>query len=410
MATVSLETVKQYAPAAMFHQNESTLPCSIEHLLQGSSLNRRVQWREAEQIPKQSTQTPAAASFKGRIYIVYPAFKGAQLWVSSSADGSKWDQPLAIAGQAVHSPSSFISMTVFQDKLWIAYTGQDGPSIYVSWSADGKSWEYKRVEGQSTWAPVMTAYNGGLYMVYRSDKDSTTWQSESRNGLDWVNTRPIPGREFVNACLVFFKEKLHLVYAGGRAGSDLYSLQYDPSSGTWESAKIEGQAAYNVALAPCRDSLVMVYSGNNSSQFYCSQTPDGKSWQDTQPIPGQNGSVPAFLTHGDRAYMICAREGAKGQLYITSISSESGLTKFSPIINPRQEDLLKHSSEDFYISIAESQWGGQPIPQAPMYYAVQEDDERVRIHYIFLYAKQGKKFIFEQPLSNEELTLIPNSF
>lgn len=386
MASISLETVKKYAPAARFHQDERSFPCSIEHLLQGSSLNRRM-WRPSQQIPSQHTQTPAAASFQGRIWIVYPAYNDLQLCVSSSADGSNWESS-QIQGQFVNSPKAIISMTVFQDKLWIAYTGRDGPHIYVSCSADGKSWEYRRVEGQSTWAPVMTAYNGGLYMVYSSDRDSSTWQTESKNGWDWFNTRPIPGQEFDNACLITFKGKLHLMFAGGH-GSDLYSFQYDLSSGNWNGTKIEGQFAFNVALAPCQDWLVMVYSSNRSSQFYCSQSLDGFNWQDTQKIPGQNGSVPAFVTHGDRAYMIYAAQ-SDGQLYITSISTEHRLTPFTPIDSPTQDDLMRHADEDYFVTVAESQWSGQPIPQAPMYYAVQETNERVEIHYIFLYAKQGE--------------------
>ncbi|MBI3443792.1 MAG: VCBS repeat-containing protein [Magnetospirillum sp.] len=54
---------------------------------------------------------------------------------------------------------------------------------------------------------------------------------------------------------------------------------------------------------------------------------------------------------------------------------------------PTQQDLANYKSDNFYVSIAESQFTGTPT--APMYYAVQQYSDVIEISYLMLYAYQG---------------------
>jgi hypothetical protein len=68
---VPIEVVKKYAPAIFFHENERVYPCSIEHLLLGSTLKWRT-WSVAQFVEDknkkiQQTAVPAIAVFKGNV-------------------------------------------------------------------------------------------------------------------------------------------------------------------------------------------------------------------------------------------------------------------------------------------------------------------------------------------------------
>ncbi|KAJ3289657.1 hypothetical protein HK104_007317 [Borealophlyctis nickersoniae] len=94
--------------------------------------------------------------------------------------------------------------------------------------------------------------------------------------------------------------------------------------------------------------------------------------------------APAAKFHRDERQLPCSIEYL---LQNSNFSSRTGT--FASISNATQDDLFNHPDDQSWIKINVSQWGGQPLPQAPMYYAVQEDVTQLYIHYLFLYAKQG---------------------
>lgn len=399
-ASVPLDVVKKWAPAGKFHSSERQRPCSIEHLLEGATLNMRT-WRPAQQIPlNQQTGTPSAAVLQEKLWIVSVAQDPSCQLYCSSFNGDSWEGPWSIDGQSAHANDSTIGMAVFQDKLWIVYAGRDSnEQLYSSCSSDGRKWEYRAIAGQGAFHPSITVYHGSLWMVYSSTSDSTTYQSQSQNGWDWTGPKPIDpdSTKFDKASLITFKDKMLFVNGGGSGGhgSDLYAAVYNPESDSWDSHRIEGQQAYRVAMAVCQDWLVMTYSDNHSSQFYCSRSQDGVNWQDTEQIPEQNGSETAMAIYRDRAYLIYAGTERSGRLYFSSIPTDRQYIGWPSIQNPTQKDLQTYSGEDYYVKVADSQFGGQSFPQAPLYYAVQNYTDAssgkkyMLIHYLFLYAFQG---------------------
>jgi hypothetical protein len=65
------------------------------------------------------------------------------------------------------------------------------------------------------------------------------------------------------------------------------------------------------------------------------------------------------------------------------------LTDHAPIDHPTIQDLGKFNSISWYVLINPSQYPGQQIPQAPMYYAVQAKGSQIFISYPILYGDQG---------------------
>ncbi len=91
---------------------------------------------------------------------------------------------------------------------------------------------------------------------------------------------------------------------------------------------------------------------------------------------------PRVVFHPNEEFFPCSIEFllTNAALYDPNVSA--------PIRNPTQQDLAAHAAANCYVDIAESQYPGQGT-NAPMYYAVQEYGDLVRIHYIMLYAYQG---------------------
>jgi hypothetical protein len=130
---VTIEVIKKYAPAIFFHENERVHPCSIEHLLEGSTLKWRT-WSVPNFVRdhdkgNQRTGVPAVAVFKGNVWMVYSDSDNSQLWVTTSSDnGDSWDKARHIEGQSTSVPA----LAAFQDKLWMVYTGSTNSQVSPS--------------------------------------------------------------------------------------------------------------------------------------------------------------------------------------------------------------------------------------------------------------------------------------
>jgi hypothetical protein len=70
--------------------------------------------------------------------------------------------------------------------------------------------------------------------------------------------------------------------------------------------------------------------------------------------------------------------------------------------------LQQNSNEQFYIKVDPSQHSGQPLPTAPVYYAVQDYDDVIEIAYIVLYAYQGGQTARALRLGTEFNCVLPN--
>jgi hypothetical protein len=379
---IPLDVVKKYSPVFQFHEDERCFPCSIEHLLHNSVLYyRNFAW--GTQISGQSSSsTPALASFKGWLYLAYQDSNGFQMYVSRSKDGNTWQDTQKIPGIDGGAPT----LVVFQNKLWLVWHGALSPQLWIAQSTDGLHWEnIQKIKGKEAWNPSITVYENQLFMVYTHTLSSQLWMSQSADGVQWSNTRQIEGQLSSHSSITTFNNKVVMVYAHPAIfESTMYVSFYENHSWTPPQV-IHGQEGAVPVLTTIGQWLFMVYSEPNlSSQFWASRSLDGITWQNTMKLPGQHGDVPALAVYTDIVYVVY-RIGRN--LYFTSCE-KGDLTIHDPIPNPTQGTLGTLSNQSYYVKIDPRQYPGQPIPTAPMYYAVQEQGDSVTIHYPILYSNQ----------------------
>ena len=381
--TVPLDIVKKYSPVFQFHEDERCFPCSIEHLLHNSTLYyRNFAW--GTQISGQSSSsTPALASFNGSLYLAYQDSNGFGFYISQSNDGNTWQNTQKIPGIEGGAPT----LVVFQNKLWLVWHGVLSPQLWIAHSTDGLHWEgIQKIPGQEGLNIALTVHENQLFMVYSHAFSSELWMSQSPDGSKWINTKEINGLNSPRPSIATFKDKVVMVYSKDAIdGFKIYVTFYDQHGWTHPQV-IHGQQTAAPVLTTIGDWLFMVYSDPDlSSQFWASRSKDGINWQDTMKIPEQNGDVPALAVYTGIVYVVY-RVGRA----LWSTSCENGdLTIHEPIQNVTQATLGTHSNESYYVKIDPAQYPGQPIPTAPMYYAVQaQGNDSITIHYPILYANQ----------------------
>ena len=381
--SVSLDTVKKYSPVFRFHENEREFPCSIEHILQNSTLRYRT-FAFATQIPSQTTSsTPSLASFQNKLYMVYQESNGFDIYITRSSDGLTWNDTQKIPGITGGAPT----LVKFKDSLWMVWHGVLSSQLWIAHSNDGLHWEgIQKINKQEAWKTAITVYKDQLLMVYADSLSSQLWMSTSADGKTWVNTRRIEGQFTTDPAITTFGNEAFMVYVDpGIKDWKLWISRY--SGDKWTPPQvIKDQNASAPALTTIGGYLFLMYSEPNSEQrLWASHSTNGIEWKDTQLIQGQNGDIPDLCVFNNSIYAVY-RHGTQ----IWSTYCRAGdLSPHTPIPNPTQKDLQTHSNESYYIDINETQYPGQPIPSAPLYYAIQRKGDQITIHYLLLYANQS---------------------
>jgi ubiquitin len=400
---IPIDIVKKYAPIFRFHPNEPYFPCSVEYLLQGATLNYR-NFTSVGTIDGQLTsQRPSLAYFKDQLYMVYVDSRGSQLWLTHSQNGSNWSTPQSLQWA---SKASFPALAVFLDQLWVIYSDTKDSQLWVSHSNDGQTFSSSQpIANQKAVAPAAAAFEGNLVIVYCDPQKPQLWMSRSTDGLNWPNIDKIEGQQGGKPALAVFDDKLVMVYTNPR-NSQLCVSQYTGSSGWTAPSKIRDKGPDAPALAVIDGWLCMAYSAKRSSQLWASRSRDSINWQDTITIADQKGANPALsVIMGMLVVAYCDPKG----LQLFTVRSQGGdLAQHPPIPDVTQALLQRNSNEQFYIGVNPSQHGGQRLPTAPLYYAIQDYDDAVEIAYLTLYAYQGGQTVRARRAGTEFNCIIPN--
>ena len=403
MATVTLDVVKKFSPVFQFHENEPYLPCSIEHLLKNSTLHyRNIGFRNP--IPGHSTSdAPSIVAFNGHLYMVYQGMRSYQIFISISFDGLGWHDTQKIPGIA----GAGARLVVFNDKLWMVWHGILSSQLWIASSTDGFKWDgIQKISGHEGWNTSLTVYEDKLFMVYTESGSSQLWMSQSADGQAW-DTVKITDQHGTFPSITTFQNKVVMVYIAPRVDpseiSDSNKISVSSfSQNHWTSPReIAGQVASAPALTAIKDCLFMMYSQphKNVHQLWATRSsdPTGIEWKDTRKIPHQRGEFPDLAVLNDNVYVVY-RDGSQ---LVSTFCEHGNLTAHPPIHNPTQETLQSHPDESYYIAINPSQFRGQPLPSAPMYYAIQQHDDTITIHYLILYAYQGGQTVRALRLGSE---------
>jgi hypothetical protein len=387
-ASLPLNLVQQFAPTIVFHPDETFLPCTIEHVLANATLKAN----PAMQLPNQfiagnngsNQPIPTYVEMGGVLYLSYQDLYD-NIWVTSSTDGiTNWSQPIDVC---VGINPSLAAHT--DGRLWMAYTSDE--NICLAWSADGITWQSAgQIANQATFYPILTSFQGNLWIVYTDSTSSQLWITTSGDeGQSW-NCWQIPGGTSVPAVTVF-NGALWLVYSSSDS-SQLYCAT--SSDGVkWTTNPIDGQGTSIPALAAFDGALWITYSDSGSSDMYVSTSTDGTNWT-VKPLPNQFTSVPALAVLGQTLCMVYPDStpdftpaGAIRQLW-ASCSQDGWTWQAADIANPTQQDMADNCDGRFYLDIGEAAFAGEGL-KAPMYYAVQSFADYTEITYLLFFGFNG---------------------
>lgn len=377
--SVPLDVVKTFCPALVFHPDEKFFPCSIEYLLDKSSLRYRT-FGFPNPIGQTSSSTPSIAAFNGWLYMVYQDSKGFDIYVTRSQDSLAWQDTTRIPGATGASPT----IVTYKDRVWMVWHSVLSSQLWIADSADGLKWDnIRKIESQHSWKAALTVYNGNLFMVYTDSASSQLWSTRSVDGITWTGTERVAGQFGTHVALTTFAEKVVMIYAHPAIGNtQFYISEYD---GQWAPARIiQGVSGTAASLTTIGDAMFLTYN-NGDEQVHSTRSLDGQRWEETQILPGQKGDIPASCVMNNIVYIVYRQE-----THLYSTFCENGdLTEQASIDSPTIQDLGKFNSISWYVQINPSQYPGQPIPQAPMYYAVQSKGSQIFISYPILYGDQG---------------------
>jgi hypothetical protein len=398
--------VKRYAPVFRFHPDERFLPSSIEYLIEGATLNYR-NFLSPTEIAGQYASSPALAYFKGWLYLVYKSSKTGELRVSRSRNG--WEWVIVLVPTAV-KPSSGVAAAVLKNQLCVVYSDSVSSQLWIMRSNNGLEYSpAQQIQNQWTKVPRLVAFEDNLFMVYRDSRGSQLWMSQSTDGTTW-NTRQIENQRASTLALTVFKDNVVLVYTGtGRGAPSLWLSQYTPAN-EWNAPTPlpQQQGASVPALAVVGEWLCLIYSQVRASEFVATRSQDGVTWHDTRRIPGTKGSNLALSVLPDTNTLVCVYpDGETNELWSTRCLN-GDFSEHTPIANLTQAILQQNSVENFWIEVNPTQYTGQALPTAPLYYAVQEDDEIAEIHYLILYPYQGGQTVSALRAGTEFNCVIPD--
>jgi hypothetical protein len=276
-----------------------------------------------------------------------------------------------------------------KDQLFIVYKDNSSAQLWVTSSSDLKNWRTQSIPHQYAYGVALTAMGWTMYLAYSSYDSSHMMWASSSDGWNWIGQGQIGGEDTNQTpALVTRKDTVVCVFSSSTGSPALRECTYTTTAGWKASWEIPGQTAYQVALAvdDSTQKLLMAYSSNTDSQFYASESTDGVNWINTQEIPNM-GSVPSLTFFENKFWLSWCGTGADKSFCNFYLAGDLG-TNMTPIPKPKQSDLMAHSSPDYFLNVDVSIQGGQPLNKAPMYYAVQanQDKRTFSIHYILLYA------------------------
>ena len=239
-------------------------------------------------VPKTSAR-PAAAKYGNSLYIVYRSSADSTMWYAWF-DGTSWNGDIQIktGGGKVPKTSAAPAIAVFNNILYLVYRSSADSTMWYAWF-DGSSWsgdkQIAKPDGgvpKTSDAPALAVFNNILYLVYRSSADSTMWYAWF-DGSTWNGdvqiAKPDGGVPKTSAAptVAAFEGLLYLVYKSS-ADSTMWFAWFDGS--TWYGDKqiqiVNGKpktsAAPTIAVGQ-HDRLYLAYRSSADSTMWWADLP-----------------------------------------------------------------------------------------------------------------------------------------
>ena len=252
----------------------------------------------------------AAAVYNFRLYLVYKGSDSDVLY-SCYYDGTDWygntkieNQPGGIKPESNDSPSA----ASYNGRLYLVYKGAHSDDLYtcyydgINWIGDTKIADQPGdVDPKSDHRPAVCVYNNYLYVVYKgpsSNKlytaryDGTTWRGNY--SINDQSDGKIDPKSDDSPAAAVYKDRLYVIYKGNNS-DDLYTCYDDgewhgdkkiadqPGGKDPKSSDPPGATVYN-------DRLYLVYKGSSSDDLSTCYY-DGSEWHGNKKITDQPGGI-----------------------------------------------------------------------------------------------------------------------
>lgn len=249
------------------------------------------------------TDSPAAASFKGRTYVFargtnfgsvanpeYPLF------VKSTADGANFSGWTNLGGNLTGAPAAVATST----RLYVFAKGTDD-ALYVKSSLDGVNFgEWKRLGGLLTAPPAAATVNGVVY-VFAKGSDDALYVKQAVDGGTFGEWMRLGGLLTAGPASVGFSGSVY-VYAKG-ADDALYVRRLTNGKPSTDWLRLGGLLTAAPAAATVGGKLYVFANGSDSG-LYVKTSTNGLAYGDWTPLGGtlKPGATPAATGVGSRVF------------------------------------------------------------------------------------------------------------
>jgi len=261
------------------------------------------QWSADRAVPSSATlDAPAIAGFGGTAHLVHTGYDSNRLY-HQIFDGTTWSAPQEIPGQYSKNRPALATMgTKGNYQLHMVHQGDTLDDLW--WSVyDGVSWtKNDHLALKSHTAPVMTAYNGKLYLfgTVNTLAGETLLPSVYQAVYDGVwGPMQVIQQSVDGAAVTTHNGQLVLVTT-----SDHYLYMSTSTGNGWtQPRQIVGQKSKSApALASYGGYLHMTHLGDTSNSIWWS-TWDGASWATNVSLPGQTSRwAPSLASAGGKLF------------------------------------------------------------------------------------------------------------
>lgn len=235
------------------------------------------------------TDSPAAASFNGRVYVFAKGSDDA-LYVKSSADGVNFTDWTNLGGILTAAPAAASA----NERLYVFAKGSDN-ALYIKSSADGTTFtDWLNLGGILTAPPAAASLNNVLY-VFAKGSDNALYEKHAADGVNFTDWRSLGGILTAAPAAVGFQGRI-LVFA---KGSDNALYEKDSTDGVaWTEWRNLGgiltAAPAAAAYTPVASGSVLYsFAKGTDNALYERHTNDGVNWTAWVSLCGELIGPPA---------------------------------------------------------------------------------------------------------------------
>ncbi|HET8626935.1 MAG TPA: hypothetical protein VFL91_05930, partial [Thermomicrobiales bacterium] len=245
------------------------------------------------------TDAPAAAGFRGRVYVFARGSDNA-LYVTSSADGETFTGWRSLGGILTAAPAAASD----GQRLYVFARGSDG-ALYLTVSADGATFgEWQNLGGILTAPPAATSVGGVLY-VFAKGSDDALYVQSSADGAHWSGWRDLGGVLTAAPAAAGFRGQ---VYVFARGSDNALYEKHSADGGRFTDWRDLGGVLTAAPAAASStpsgaDETLALFARGVDGALYERRTTDGEFFTDWASLQGQVVGPPAAAGLPDRLFV-----------------------------------------------------------------------------------------------------------